>query len=116
MKPRIILAEDDNSTRMAITDILVEKGYDVTAVPDGAQGISAFDKGEFDLVVTDINMPNANGFDLLRHVRESGKEIAVIMMTGYGTTDKAVEAMHLGAFDFISKPCKPDLIVMIMGK
>jgi DNA-binding NtrC family response regulator len=84
--------------------------------PDGAQGISAFDEGEFDLVITDINMPNANGFDLLRHVRESGKEIAVIIMTGYGTTDKAVEAMHLGAFDFISKPCKPDLIVMTVSR
>jgi len=116
MNPKILLAEDEKSTRTNICEILEQKGYDVSAVSDGAQAIAAFDESDFDLVVTDIMMPNATGFDLLRHVRESDKEIAVIIMTGYGTTDKAVEAMHLGAFDFISKPCKPDLIVMTVSR
>ncbi len=116
MNPKILLAEDEKSTRMYINDILEQRGYDVSPFSDGSQAIEAFDEGDFDLVLTDVMMPNANGFDLLRHVRESGKEIAVIIMTGYGTTDKAVEAMHLGAFDFISKPCKPDLIVMTVSR
>ncbi|MDD5169250.1 MAG: sigma-54 dependent transcriptional regulator [Syntrophales bacterium] len=116
MNHKILLAEDEKSTRSYICDILEQKGYDVIAVSDGAEAIKAFDESDFELVLTDIMMPNANGFELLRHVRESGKEIAVVIMTGYGTTGKAVEAMHLGAFDFISKPCKPDLIVMTISR
>ena len=116
MNSKILLAEDEDSNRAYINDILVQKGYDVLAVSDGVQAMAAFDDDNFDLVVTDLMMPNANGFVLLKHVGDSGKDTAVIMMTGYGTTDKAVEAMHLGAFDFISKPCKPDLIVMTVSR
>lgn len=116
MMPKILLAEDEKSTRAYIKDILEQKGYLVTEVSNGAQAIKAYDESDFDLVVTDLMMPDVDGFGLLRHVRESGKGMAVIIMTGYGTTDKAVEAMHLGAFDFIAKPCKPDLIVMTVGR
>ncbi|MDQ5985487.1 MAG: Regulatory protein AtoC [Syntrophus sp. SKADARSKE-3] len=116
MNYKILLAEDEDSNRAYINDILVQKGYDVLAVSDGAKAMEAFDDGDYDLVVTDLMMPNADGFVLLKHVGDSGKDTAVIMMTGFGTTDKAVEAMHLGAFDFISKPCKPDLIVMTVSR
>ena len=116
MNPKILLAEDEKSTRSYIFDILGEKGYDITVAADGAEAIRTFDEGAFDLVLTDIMMPNADGFELLRHVRESGKEVAVVIMTGFGTTDKAVEAMHLGAFDFIQKPFKPDLIVVTVSR
>ena len=116
MNPTILLAEDEASTRTYLVDILEQKGYAVTAVSDGAEAKDAYNNSDFDLVITDLMMPKADGFSLLRHVRESGKDTAVIITTGYGTTDKAVEAMHLGAFDFISKPCKPDLIVMTVSR
>lgn len=116
MNPKILLAEDEASTRTYLVDILEQKGYAVTAVSDGAEAKDVYNGSDFDLVITDLMMPNADGFSLLRHVRESGNDTAVIITTGYGTTDKAVEAMHLGAFDFISKPCKPDLIVMTVSR
>lgn len=116
MNPKILLAEDETSTRMYLVDVLEQKGYEVTAVSDGVQAKEAYDHSDFDLVITDLMMPKADGFSLLRHVRESSQDVAVIITTGFGTTDKAVEAMHLGAFDFISKPCKPDLIVMTVSR
>ncbi|MCX7982173.1 MAG: sigma-54 dependent transcriptional regulator [Syntrophales bacterium] len=116
MKARILLVDDDPSTRTYIKEVLEEKEYEVTAVKNGMEAIEALGDGDFDLIITDLMMPGMDGFELIRHIRALGREVVVIIMTAYGSTDRAVEAMHLGAFDFISKPVKPDLILMTVAR
>lgn len=112
MKGKILLVEDDPSLRGFIRDLLEESGFYVRAFADGSEAWDAFEADDFDLVLTDLVMPKMDGFELIRRLRQLGRETAVIIMTAYGSTDCAVEAMHLGAFDFISKPVKADLILM----
>ena len=69
MNPKILLAEDEPSTRLYMSEVLEHRGYAVSAVADGAQAIAAFDQEDFDLVVTDMMMPHCSGLDLLSHVR-----------------------------------------------
>ena len=116
MRVQILLVEDETSVRELIKEILEEKGYEVTSVGNGLEAMELFSISDFDLVITDLVMPQMDGFELIRQIRKSGKEVAVIIMTAYGSTDRAVEAMHLGAFDFIAKPVKPDLIVMTVAR
>lgn len=116
MKARILLVEDDNSTRAYLREILEEKAYEVSAVKNGVEAVEIIREKDFDLVITDLMMPGMDGFELIRRIRDGGHEVAVIIMTAYGSTDRAVEAMHLGAFDFISKPVKADLILMTVAR
>jgi len=112
MNERIILVEDDTAEREFIGELLEEKGYAVSAFDSASAALTVLRDEDFDLLVTDLMMPGMDGFELIRTLREEHREMPVIIMTAYGSTDRAVEAMHLGAFDFITKPVKGDLILM----
>ena len=116
MKAKILLVDDDNATRSFIKEVLEEKDYEVSTVRNGLEAWELMEEKVFDLIITDLMMPQMDGFELIRRIRASDREVAVIIMTAYGSTDRAVEAMHLGAFDFISKPVKSDLIVMTVAR
>ena len=111
---RILIAEDDDISRENLSELFC--AYDVYSVGDGMQALKAFHEEKFDLIVTDLRMPNMDGMHLLKHIREDDPRATVIMITGYGTVHTAVEAMKLGAFDYITKPLKDDLVKLTVER
>ena len=105
----ILLIEDEEPIRRVMVKILVEenKTYSVTEATNGKEGFETLSKKSFDLVLCDIKMPKMDGIEVLQHTRKKGIQIPFIMLTGHGNVETAVEAMKLGAYDFIPKP--PDL-------
>ncbi len=109
-KIKILLAEDNDLTRENLADLLSEDGYEITAVRDGKEAMDTFPCDKYDLVITDMKMPHADGLQLLKFIKEISPENIVIMITGHATVDSAVDAMRMGAFDYITKPLKKDLV------
>lgn len=107
---KILVADDNELNKETLTEILKEEGYDVKAVNDGREGIEAFLDDKYDLVITDLRMPNVDGLEFLKFIKDANRDNIVIMITGHGTVNAAVSAMKMGAFDFITKPIKDDLV------
>ncbi|NOZ24638.1 MAG: sigma-54-dependent Fis family transcriptional regulator [Nitrospirae bacterium] len=100
-----------------ILRILLESdGYDVSSAMDGRKGIELLKRDIYDLVITDIKMPGVDGFEVLRKAKELSPDTLVIMVTAFGTTESAIEAMKLGAYDYIHKPFKIDEIRIVVNK
>jgi len=104
MSARILVVDDEANIRALIDEILSEEGYDVTTAADARQARAARKEREYDLILLDIWMPDTDGISLLKEWSENGGAGAVVMMSGHGTVDTAVEATRLGAVDFIEKP------------
>jgi len=115
-KGKILIVEDENSMREVLKILLEGESYEVTSASEGLEGISHIDKDIFDLVITDIKMPGADGFEVLKKVKNISPGTVVIMITAFGTTEAAIEAMKLGAYDYIHKPFKIDEIRLIVKK
>ena len=101
---RILVADDEPGLREFVTDALELDGHTVVAAKDGREAAKLLDERGFDLVITDLKMPGMTGIELLRKVRAEQPEVEVIVMTAHGTVDNAVEAMKLGAFEYLQKP------------
>ncbi len=108
MKSRILVVDDEESIREFLEIMLKKEGYEPTCVEDGKVALETIKKKSFDLVISDLQMPNMTGIELLRKVREQDSEMIFMMITAFGTTETAVEAMKLGAYDYITKPFKID--------
>jgi DNA-binding NtrC family response regulator len=104
MKYNLLIIEDDKIMRVTLTDYLRSKGHGVVACSLGADGIAGFDKGDFSLVISDVMLPDMNGLDILKKIKEKAPRAVVLIITAYGTIKDAVEALKLGAFDYITKP------------
>jgi two-component system, NtrC family, nitrogen regulation response regulator NtrX len=104
MSARILVVDDEANIRALIDEILSEEGYAVTTAADAKQARAARKEHEYDLILLDIWMPDTDGISLLKEWSENGAAGAVVMMSGHGTVDTAVEATRLGAVDFIEKP------------
>ncbi|HNS55482.1 MAG TPA: response regulator, partial [Smithellaceae bacterium] len=92
-KGRILIAEDNDLNRENLAELLTENGYEVKTVCDGREGIEAFLEDKFDMVITDLRMPHVDGLQFLQYVKNANKDNIVIMITGHGTIDAAVESM-----------------------
>ncbi len=103
-KKQILLADDEANLRRVLSAQLQRDGYDVHAVCDGAEVLSTLDDHHIDLVITDLKMPKLDGMQVLKHVMSHHPQLPVIMITAHGTIDTAVEALKLGAFDYVTKP------------
>lgn len=101
---RILIVDDESNIRELLEEILSEEGYDVATAEDAKSARSAYATRSFDLVLLDIWMPDADGITLLREWAQAGELIPVVMMSGHGTVDTAVEATRLGAIDYLEKP------------
>lgn len=101
---RILVADDEEGFRSYVAHVLTKEGHAVTEAHDGLAALEATEQHSFDLVVTDLAMPRMHGIDLIRHLRERQPEIEVIVWTSHGSIEAAVEAVKLGAFDFLEKP------------
>ena len=109
---KILIVDDETPIRRTLRDILEFEGYDVEEAVDGLDCIAKVQKEKFDVIITDIKMPKMDGIEALERLQILSPETPVIMVSGHGTIDTAVEAVKKGAFDFISKP--PDLNRMLI--
>jgi len=115
-KGRILIVEDEKSMRELLRMLLEGEGYDVISASDGLDGSSYIERDIFDLLITDIKMPGLDGFELLKKIKEISPETLVIMVTAFGTTESAIEAMKRGAYDYINKPFNIDELRIIVRK
>lgn len=102
--------------RDVISRLFAESGCETASAPDGAAGLAAAKSGEFDLVILDMSLPKMSGLDVLNGIKEHKPDLPVIMITAYGSTQTAIEAMRLGAYDFITKPFELDELQMLADR
>jgi two-component system response regulator AtoC len=108
--------EDEKIVRISLTDALKAEGYTVLPVEDGGKAIAALEEAEFSLVITDIRLPEVSGIEILRKCLFEAPSTPVIMMTAFGSIKDAVEAMRIGAFDYMTKPFDLDEMLLTVGK
>jgi two-component system response regulator HydG len=112
-----VLVVDDQKNMRATTALLLRQaGHRVEEAEDGGAALEQLARGTFDVVLTDLRMPNVDGLELLRAAQREGPQTQIVVMTAYGTIESAVEAMRLGAADFITKPFKEDELLLRVGK
>jgi len=106
MKIRILVVDDELSMREFLAILLEREGYQVTSAANAAEALELLENGLFDLVVSDVQMPGLNGIELLGRIKALAPDTAVLMITAFSAAEQAVEAMKLGAYDYIAKPFK----------
>jgi len=116
MKPKILIIDDDTSLRRVLEYNLQEAGYRVVAAAGGEEGLRLFGEEAPALVITDMKMPGMDGLQVLKAVKERSPETLVMIITAFGTVDIAVEAMKLGAYDYITKPFNRDELKLTVAK
>jgi DNA-binding NtrC family response regulator len=116
MKEKILIIDDDPSFRRVLEYNLTEEGYEVYVATSGGDGLRAFDEHHPPLVITDLKMPGVDGFRVLREIKERSPDTIVMIITAFGAVDTAVEAMKLGAYDYITKPFNRDELKLVVRK
>ena len=116
MSARILVVDDEEIVIRSCTRILDGSDYQIEAAHDGREALQRVDQNAYDIMILDIMMPNIGGLEVLRRVKEGHPDIDVIMITGLSQIDTAVQAMKLGAFDYISKPFEPDELKLVVQR
>src|SRR5215211_5220505 len=101
---KVLVVEDEPNLRKVLATLLRREGYDVSVAENGEQGLAEFDRNGAEVVITDLVMPKVGGMEVLRTINSRDPDVPVIIITAHGTVDSAVEAIKLGAFDYITKP------------
>ena len=113
---RILVVDDERSMREFLEILLRKEGYEVATAADVDGALLALDSDDYDLVISDIQMPGKSGLDLLRGIREAQADAIVVMITAFATTETAIAAMKEGAYDYLTKPFKVDEIKLVVQK
>ena len=113
---RILFVDDEESQRKAISGFIQKKGYYVKTCADGEAALESIRNETWDMILSDLKMPGVSGIELLRQAKQIVPDIVFILFTAYGTVEGAVEAMKLGAFDFITKPVDLDVLEIMINK
>jgi two-component system response regulator AtoC len=113
---RILVIDDEENMRHMLAVLLEKEGYQVDNAADGKQGLDLSSENFYDLILCDLKMPVMDGMTFLENFQELQLESTVIVMSAYGTLDTAIEAMKRGAYDYVSKPFKPDEIMLTLKK
>jgi two-component system response regulator AtoC len=113
---RVLIVDDEENFRHMLSVILKKEGYDVEAASNGEEALQKVTLSPYDQVLCDIRMPKMDGLDFLNEAKKAGVDSTIIMMSAYGTVDIAIEAIKLGAYDYISKPFKPDEVILTLKK
>ncbi|MBI2877786.1 MAG: sigma-54-dependent Fis family transcriptional regulator, partial [Candidatus Tectomicrobia bacterium] len=116
MSERILVVDDDQANRDVLTEILVEEGYEVVEAEDGLQAMERLKEDLFQLVLTDLRMPQASGIEVLKRMKELDPDAIGIVFTGFGSIESAVEAMKVGAYDYIAKPFNLEEIKIVVRR
>jgi len=115
-KKQVLIVDDEPNLRKILAAQLSRDGYDVLLAEDGEQGLQLLRENHIDLVVTDLKMPKVDGMTLLREALRETPELPIVMITAHGTVDTAVEALKLGAFDYLTKPFDKDEVRQVVAK
>jgi diguanylate cyclase (GGDEF)-like protein len=115
-KVKTLVVDDEEIVRSFLIDVLTDEGYLVTAVSSGEEAVKLMTQEDYDLIITDIKMPGTDGMEVLRVAKARDPNQNVIVMTGYASTETAVESMKLGAADYITKPFNLDQIRIVVAK
>jgi len=113
---RVLIVDDDETVRDSLNDFLEFHGFAVAAVASAPRALEVLAKDEFDLVISDLVMPQMDGISLTKAIRESGKDVPVLVMTGFASIEYAVESMKAGATDFLTKPLKFDHVLLVIKR
>lgn len=113
---KILVVDDEENARLGLTRLLSQEGYQVDSVSNGYEALNYLREKEVNLIVTDINMPEMNGISFLKELNKSFPQSNVIMITAYGGVESYIEAMNLGAFEYINKPVKIEELKSILKK
>ncbi|MBR3813921.1 MAG: sigma-54-dependent Fis family transcriptional regulator [Spirochaetaceae bacterium] len=116
MKFNILIIDDEKNIREGLAAALEMDGYNVVLAPDGETGLQLVGRGDIDLVITDLRMPGISGEEVLAKVTSESPGLPVIVLTGHGTIDSAVDAMRAGAYDFLTKPLNLDRLSLIVKR
>jgi len=113
---RVLVVDDETIMQDVMSDILGESGYNVDIAENGQVALEKTETVEYDMVFADIRMPVMDGIQFLRLLKERNPDLSIVMMTGYASVDVAVEAMKLGAFDFVTKPFNLEHIRIVAAR
>ncbi|WP_449190093.1 sigma-54-dependent transcriptional regulator [Treponema lecithinolyticum] len=116
MQCTVLIIDDEKNIREGLAAALEMEGYTVALAADGKQGLARMVKGDIDLVITDLRMPEVSGEQVLAKVAAENPGVPVIVLTGHGSIDSAVEAMRNGAYDFLTKPLNLDQLILIVKR
>ncbi len=111
MSPNILIVDDEKGIRDLFTVIMEKEGHNITEAADGYEAMKQIESSYFDLAIVDINLPGPNGINILKKIKEVSSETEVIMMSGFATLDTAVDAVRLGAYDYIVKPFRLQSVI-----
>ncbi len=112
----ILVVDDEENSRTGLSKILARSGYEVLTAGDGKEALGKVKAAPCNLIITDMKMPRMDGIELLREVKKLRPQIGVIMVTAYGEVDSYLEAMNLGAFEYLNKPIKVDDLKKVISK
>ncbi len=116
MKANLLVVDDDPDIREVLKDRLESLGYDVSTASSGRECLNLLEQNNPQMILLDIEMPEMNGLEVLREIRQREVNVSVLMITAYGTVERAVEAMREGAYDFIPKPFEPSHLALIIQR
>jgi DNA-binding NtrC family response regulator len=116
MNENILVVDDEPSNLRILEQLLSREGYTVTTASDGAEGLKKLASNPANLIILDFMMPELSGIDVLKELRQRDDDTPVIIVTAYGTVERAVEALQAGAYDFITRPLKPDHCALVVRK
>lgn len=108
MKTRVLIVDDEEQFVDALSERLAIRDYDITTSLNGEDALEKIKQYNYDVVILDVAMPGTDGIEVLRKIKKLKPLTEVIMLTGHGTVETAIEGMKLGAFDFLIKPCKTE--------
>src|SRR3954451_18700854 len=114
--PRILVVDDERVIREILSDFLSLEGYVVRTVEDGMEALKELQRRSYNLVISDLKMPNMTGLELIERITALGIPVLTVIMTGFGTVETAIEAMKQGAYDYILKPFKVEEVVHIVQR
>ncbi len=114
--PRILIIDDEPLMRISLNDALKDEGYDVEETGLGKEGITLFREKSFDVVITDLRLPDLDGLEVLKACKRYSPETMVVLITAHGSVDTAVEAMKFGAYDYVTKPFPMDELLLMLKR
>lgn len=116
MKQNILIVEDDPTMRLGMSHFLKSRGYEVSVSADGQEGWNALGHSRFDLVITDLRLPHRDGFAILERAKEVSPITGVIIITGHAEIKSSVQAIKMGAFDYIAKPFSNEELLLALER
>ncbi len=114
--PRVLVVDDEKVIREILADFLTLEGFWVRTAEDGAAAVGELAAGPYDLVISDLKMPNMGGLELLEHINRAMPDVVTVIMTGFGTVETAIDAMKRGAYDYVLKPFRIEEVVHIIQR